>query len=583
MLSELRVKNFALIKDLSVHFKSGLNVITGETGAGKSLVLKSLHLLMGGKAPSDIIGNFADDTVVEGLFTISNRSDLHKKLQDLSYLGAEEDSLLVRRIISSKGKSKTYINGSLATVSDLKEIVSPLVELSANSEPLIELTNQHDNKNLQNPPYQRDLYDVFCKNRELRNEISGLYNQLREKEKDLETINQSDSDRLQKIDFLNFQLSELDEFSPQPGEFESLKENKKRQFKIEKYKKVVFNGEDILNDDDKSVLSQIYSFMSDVSKLEGDFPELSSISTSLTEASSQVESAIAELRQLKNNDLDDESEMSFEEIEERLSTYEHLFRKYNTDAEGLMQIFGRLSTQREELEQIDEHRQRAEAQIKLMKEKLNPLFAELTKSRISHKAKFEKLVNKSLSELNMKDLNFTIKFENIATSEYGRESTSFWLAHSKEGAQERSIKKAASGGELSRLLLAIKGALENQEAPRTYLFDEIDAGVSGPTAEKVGKKLRALATGQQVITITHLPQVAALGEHHFLIEKTSGTTGHQTDLISLDGKARIAEVARLISGEEVTKASLQHARELTKRCQVEVHEKVPGRISGLAH
>ena len=206
-----------------------------------------------------------------------------------------------------------------------------------------------------------------------------------------------------------------------------------------------------------------------------------------------------------------------------------------------------------------------------MGEKLNPLLAGLTKSRISNKTNFEKLVNKSLSELNMKDLNFTVKFEPTAPSEYGQESTSFWLAHSKDGAQERSIKKAASGGELSRLLLAIKGALENQEAPRTYLFDEIDAGVSGPTAEKVGKKLRALAHGQQVITITHLPQVAALGEHHFLIEKTSGTTGHQTDLISLDNKARVAEVARLISGAEVTKASLVHAKNLLG---------VPGPVSG---
>ena len=194
MLSELRVKNFALIKDLSVHFKPGLNVITGETGAGKSLILKSLHLLMGGKAPSDIVGNFADQTVVEGFFSISNRSDLHQKLQSLSYIGPDEDHLLVRRILSQKGKSKTYINSSLATVADLKNIVSPLIELSAKSEPLIELTNQHDNKNLQNPPYQRDLYDVFCKNRQLRKEISQLYSNLKEKEKDLANINQSDSD-----------------------------------------------------------------------------------------------------------------------------------------------------------------------------------------------------------------------------------------------------------------------------------------------------------------------------------------------------------------------------------------------------
>ncbi len=562
MLSELRVKNFALIKDLSVHFQSGLNVITGETGAGKSLVLKSLHLLMGGKAPSNIVGEFSDETLVEGLFSISNRSDLYAKLQALSYTSNEDDHLLVRRIISSKGKSKTYINGSLATVSDLKEIVSPLVELSAKSEPLIELTNQHDNKNLQNPPYQRDLYDVFCKNRELRFEISKLYAIQKEKERELNEINRSDSDRLQKIDFLNFQLSELDKFSPENGEYESLRDSKKKQFKIEKFKEVLFKGEDCLNNNDKSVLSQLYSFMNDVGQVSDDFTELSELSKSLEEASLLIESAVANLRSLRGTQYEHNDGMSFEDINSRLKTYEHLFRKYNTNAEGLSDIFTNLSGQRSDLEQIDERRLDVQNELDEIKTNLNPLLNELTKSRKSHKVKFEKVVNTSLNELNMKDINFKVRLENITPCEFGQESTSFWLSHFKNNSQERSIKKAASGGELSRLLLAIKGALENQEAPRTYLFDEIDAGVSGPTAEKVGKKLRSLSGGQQVITITHLPQVAALGEHHFLIEKTSGTKGHQTSLKALNNDARIKEIARLISGEGITKASLTHASEL---------------------
>jgi len=517
---------------------------------------------MGGKAPSDIIGNFSTATVVEGLFSFSDRSDLYKKLETLSYISPGEDTLLVRRIISSKGKSKTYINGSLATVSDLKEIVSPLVELSAKSEPLIELTSQHDNKNLQNPPYQRDLFDVFCKNRELRFQISKLYALQKEKERELDQLNQSDADRLQKIDFLNFQLSELDEFTPKAGEHESLKSLKKKQFKTEKFKEVLFEGEDILNNNDQSVLSQLYSYMSEVSKVSDDFTELEGLSRCLEEASSSIEEAVSSLRNLKSSYSDGDSEMSLDEIDERLKTYEHLFRKYNTDADGLNSIFQNLSEQRNDLEQIDEHRLRIQKELDKIIKSLRPLLEKLTKSRLAHKHKFEQLVNTSLKELNMKDINFKVKFESTPPSEYGQENTSFWLSHSKAGAQERSIKKAASGGELSRLLLAIKGALENQEAPRTYLFDEIDAGVSGPTAEKVGRKLSALSKGQQVITITHLPQVAALGEHHFLIAKNSGTTGHETSLVSLNGKERIQEIARLISGEDITKASLVHASEL---------------------
>jgi DNA repair protein RecN (Recombination protein N) len=563
MLTELRVKNFALIKDLSVHFEGGLNVITGETGAGKSLILKSLHLLMGGKAPSDLVGSFSTETLVEGLFSISSRNDLSEKLKKLSYIDSEHDSLLVRRIITQKGKSKTYINGSLATLTDLKEIVSPLVELSAKSEPLIELTNQHDNKNLQNQPYQRDLFDLFCKNRELRFEISKLYSLQRQKERALEDFNQSDADRLQKIDFLNFQLSELDEFSPKAYEYDELKESKKLRFKSEKFKEVIYSGEDKLNNDDQSVLSQLYSFMSELSKISDDFEAISEISESLDECSRSIEDVVSRLRGLRQSVQEDsESGMSFDEIEDRLKGYEHLFRKYNTDAEGLSQIYNDLSEQRTQLEKADEVRADLINELKELKANLKPLLEELSKTRLTGKAPFEKLVNASLKELNMKDIKFKVKFDSIEPNEYGQEETSFWISFAKGDRQERSIKKAASGGELSRLLLAIKGALENQEAPRTYLFDEIDAGVSGPTAEKVGKKLRALAKGQQVITITHLPQVAALGEHHFLIEKSSGTNGQQTNLVKLEGEQRIAEIARLISGEDITKASLTHATEL---------------------
>ncbi len=562
MLTELRVKNFALIKDLSVHFESGLNVITGETGAGKTLILKSLHLLMGGKAPSDIVGSFSSDTLVEGLFLISNRLDIYKKLKMLGYLENEEGSLLVRRVINAKGKSKTYINGSLATVSDLKEIVSPLVEVSTKSEPLIELTNQHENKNLQNSFYQKNLYDVFCKNIDLRFKISKLHSLQKEKECELDAINQCDADRLQKIDFLNFQLSELDEFSPQPNEYEKLKESRKQQFKLKKFKEIVFSGEDILNNNDNSILSQLYSFMSEMNKVSDDFTKLKGVSKSLDEASQIISNSALTLRGLRNAHPDDYNEMSFKDMEDRLKTYEHLFRKYNTNAKGLTDIFNDLSTERLNLEQIDEHRLRVKNELNQVKDSLSPVLKKLTESRVSHKDKFEKFVNANLKDLNMKDITFRVKFEKTTSTEYGEESASFWLSHLRNGAQERSIKKAASGGELSRLLLAIKGALENQEVPRTYLFDEIDSGVSGPTAEKIGRKLRALAKGQQIIIVTHLPQVAALGEHHFLIEKTSGTDGHQTNLVSLNSEKRIAEVARLMSGKDITKASLTHAAQL---------------------
>lgn len=561
MLSELKVKNFALIKNLTVHFEEGLNVITGETGAGKSLVLKSLQLLMGGKAPSGLVGNFSDETVVEGLFDISKRFDLDGKLKELSFHEDDGEFLVVRRVISKKGKSKTYINGSAATVSDLKALVSPLVELSAHHEPLIELTSQHDNKNLQNISYQRNLYDIFCKNKDIRFEVSELFSLLKSKRKELLELSQSEADRLQKLDFLNFQLSELEKFKPEKDEYENLKIEKENVSKKQKLTTFVHDCEDSLNNSDESVLSQLYSLLNQIESLDTHLePRLEQIKEALEKSSVGVEESVAIIRELKWSISEDDSNP--DSIAQRLQTYEHLFRKYNVDSEGLSEIYINLKTQRDDLDRLDEKRLEIESEIKETLLNLTPLLNELTKSRKSALKPFNTKVNKSIGEMNMKDLIFSVKLEPMPEpSENGSESVSFWLKHNKSG-QERPIKKTASGGELSRMLLAIKGALENQEAPRTYLFDEIDAGVSGPTAEKVGKKLKSLSVGQQVITITHLPQVAALGDHHYLIEKTSGRVGHQTSLKALLGKDRIKEIARLISGEDITQSSLDHAAQL---------------------
>jgi len=195
-------------------------------------------------------------------------------------------------------------------------------------------------------------------------------------------------------------------------------------------------------------------------------------------------------------------------------------------------------------------------------ENLNPLLEELSLSRKKNKKGFENEVTSHLKELNMKDLKLKVKFKATENFEFGKESIEFWLSHGRKNLQERTIKQAASGGELSRILLALKSSLENQEAPRTYLFDEIDSGVSGLTAGMVGQKLKRLSCGQQVITITHLPQVAALGDHHFLIEKSSGLKGQETDLNTLKKEERVDELARLLSGKSITKTSINHAKEL---------------------
>ena len=557
MLTELRVKNFALIKDLSVHFDKGLNVITGETGAGKSLLLRSLQILMGAKAHQNLTGKFSEDAVVEGLFIVHSRRDIQKRLKDLSYNLDEGSTLLVRRILSSKGRSKTYINGSLASLNELKSIVSPLIDLSGSSEPLIELTNQHDNKNLQEISYQRDLFDSYCKHKELRYEIAKLYALLKEHQNNLRHLEAGESDRLQKLDFLNFQLKELEDFKPETEDYNMLQDLKSKKFKEEQYRQVIHMSKAGLKDSTNSVISQLYTLINEFEKLQPDHPILQALNTAVDSS----EEAMDQVNKLESSMAYDE-DLTFEEIDDRIRTYNHLFRKYSTDAEGLSGIFQDLTAQRTDLEQAEENRDRLKSEISLVFENLNPLLEELSKSRKSFAKIFEQEVSKHLKELNMKELKLKVKFKETDVTEYGKESIEFWLSHGRKNLQERPIKQAASGGELSRILLALKSSLENQEAPRTYLFDEIDSGVSGLTAGMVGQKLKRLSTGQQVITITHLPQVAALGDHHFLIEKSSGLEGQETNLNTLKKNDRIQELARLLSGKSITKTSINHAKEL---------------------
>ena len=297
---------------------------------------------------------------------------------------------------------------------------------------------------------------------------------------------------------------------------------------------------------------------------QSDYPIL----RSLNKAVDASEEAIDQINQLASSMAYDE-EITFEQIEDRLKTYYHLFRKYNTNAEDLNSILQDLIKQRENLEQVEEKKEQLRKEISTVMENLNPLLEELTQSRKLFSKTFEQEVSKHLKELNMKELRLKVKFKNIEISEYGKETVEFWLSHGRENLQERPVKQAASGGELSRILLALKSSLENQEAPRTYLFDEIDSGVSGLTAGMVGQKLKRLSIEQQVITITHLPQVAALGDHHFLIEKNSGLEGQETNLNTLKKQDRVQELGRLLSGKNITKTSISHAKKLLEEAAIE--------------
>ncbi|MCB0365151.1 MAG: DNA repair protein RecN [Bdellovibrionaceae bacterium] len=561
MLVELNVSNFAIINAISLQFAEGLNILSGETGAGKSVLLKSLALLMGDKSQPGVIRTGAEVATIEGAFDLSRRPDITQHLHEMG-IETPDDHLVVRRILSSQGKSRVYLNGALTSLNTLKEIICPLIELTGHqSAPLIEMTGQHDNRNLQSKSYHLDMVDRMANCWDLRLSVQEKYDELRLLKKKRQQLEESRLQREQRLDFLRYQRDEIANLNLRPGEEDELQARFQRAKNSSKLASFAGQSEEALYGDDDSSLVRIHRIIQKAQELADCDPGVLKMIEPLQTAKTLIEEVVYELREYGRNVDIDPSEL--DGLEARMSQLRHLQKKYGSSVEVILGTLERISEEIDQLENCDEALALIDKQEKELSLALKSLAQSLHEQRKKACSVLTKKVNQELRDLNMKEVTFGVDLKVLSDVGPTGISDIEFTTKSGEKDQPRPLAKFASGGELSRTLLALKRTIGLSELPRTFLFDEVDAGVSGMTAEMVGRKLKAIAKGQQVICVTHLPQVASFADHHFFIHKKTTNKKTQMEVVSLTSNdEKISEIARLLSGEKVTKTSRDHARQL---------------------
>lgn len=569
MLLELKVSQFAIINNLSLNFRSGFNILSGETGAGKSIVLRSLALLMGDKADAETVRHGSEQAIVEGLFDLGQRNDVRARLKEYG-VGAEEDVLVVRRVITAQGKSRVYLNGALSTLTVLRSVVSPLISVAGVTEgdseagtPLIEMTGQHENRHLLARAYHLELLDHYAGTTNLRQTYTSVFHRWQALGQELEQLQSEARLRTQRLDFLVYQRDEIKGLELVSGEEEGLEAQIQRLRSSSRLRDFVQLAESTLYDDEESVNVCLHQVLARAQELSSSDPGLVARLANLKQAKTLVEETIYDLREYARELTADPEELN--RLEERLSAIRRLQKKFGASVTEILDQLAEMEAEIERLETADSSIERLRQEQSLLERELWQMAKDLHGRREQGARLLERTVNDELADLNMKGVVFGVALRLLPElSSSGTSEIEFTIQVSKKD-EPRPLAKSASGGELSRILLALKRVVGQSDLPRTYLFDEVDTGVSGETAEKVGRKLKSIAAGQQVICVTHLPQVAAYGDAHFFIEKVPLRGGAvELQVQELKKTDRVKELARLISGEKITTSSLDHARQLLR-------------------
>lgn len=561
MLLELKVSNFAIIENLHIEFEDGLNILSGETGAGKSVLLKSLALLMGEKSSADTIRTGSQMATIEGSFDLRKRADIKANLEELG-IPVEENTLIVRRTISAGDKSKVYLNGTLSTLHNLRDVVAPLIEVAGHSAPLIEMTGQHDNRHLLSKAYHLDLLDQYAGTWDKRLLYQKSFERYQEIQKEIQQLESDAKQKTQRLDFLTFQRDEIAALELSPGEDTEIETEIKKLKSASRLFQFVDKAEEALYSDDDSAMNRINTMLKRGAEIANLDPELASKIDVLEQAKTLIDDCIYDLRQYINKIDGDPQRL--ESLEERLSDLRKVQKKYGPTVDDILKAFAEMESEIHLL-------QNSETRVEELKKESAALMKELEKQALDIHKRREKgslllsdSVNAELSDLNMKGVTFHANIAKLPELSLSGLSDVEFMSQTSAKDPKRPLAKFASGGELSRILLSLKRVVGSSNQPRTYLFDEVDTGVSGQTAEKVGRKLKSIAKGQQVICVTHLPQVAAFGDVHFYIQKSPKKDSITMEVAPLQNKDRIKEIARLISGEKISKTSLDHAEQLLK-------------------
>ena len=552
MLEHLHIRNVALIKESEISFGDGLNILTGETGAGKSMIIDSLQFALGGRAGKDFLRHGEKQAAVEALFSVQSQA-LTEKLAENGIVPEEDGTLLITRTLSEAGKSVCRINGSTVTVGMLKEI----------AEDMIDIYGQHEHQSLLNPVKHIRLLDRFCGAGfgEAMEEYKNSRQRLKDLEKQLAILIGDESQREQRMDMLLFQKEEIEAAELQEGEEDALLEQKKRLSSMERLIRLTGESVTLLYDGDDrapSACDQLGDALAKLREAAEYDAALSPLADALADGYAAVEDCARELKREAEEQEADPEEL--ERIEERLQLFYKLKRKYGGSIEAGLEFYEKAVQELEFLSNSSEKAAELSAKKAAEEKRLSALAETLTARRRATAEQVEEQIETALHDMEMKHARFHIQIEEKADwGADGKDKVEF-LISANAGEPLKPLAKIASGGEMSRVMLALKTVLVDADEIGTFIFDEIDTGVSGRTARRVGEKMRFLGGKRQLLCITHLPQIAAMADNHFLIEKESDAGETVTRVTALDEEGAVREVARLMN--DVTETTLAAAREL---------------------
>lgn len=547
MLLDLAIKNVAIIDTLQVTFQPGLNILTGETGAGKSIIIDAVNLILGGRASTELIRSGEEEAQVEALFSLAGESGV---AAELAAAGIETDGeLVVRRTVSRAGRNRVYLNGSLATTTQLATVTPRLVNIYG----------QHESQTLLRLANHLELLDGFARLAPLRDAYTRLYSEYQRITSELRSREQDGREAARRLDLLTFQAEEITAAAPLPDEDRKLEQERELLAHAGRLLQGTSGAFERLYGDDGALLSRLAEIRRGVADCAAVDPRLAPLDASLTEASLQLEDTALALRDYAARVEADPRRL--QAVDDRLALLRNLKRKYGSTIEEILALKEELDREREALLHREEDWEGLERRRDELSREVRRQGEELSARRRGTATRLAEAMTGQLRDLAMKNALFLVDFQPLAEPGPAGVDRVEFLFSPNPGEPPRPLARIASGGELSRLMLALKQVHPESDVP-TLIFDEVDTGIGGAVSALVGEKLRTVAGNQQVLCITHLPQVAAYADHHFQVRKQVEGGRTSTNVVPLDDAARIEELARMLGGITITDTTRQHAREM---------------------
>lgn len=568
MLSLLKIKNIALIDELQLEFGRGLNLLTGETGSGKSIIVDSLGALTGERVSSDLIKEGTSSAQIEGLFTFKANADLHEIFYEsgIEIEDSNEIDVIVRRELAASGRNRIFVNNQLVTVNLLKKIGAFLVDIHG----------QGEQTTLFSPSNHLEILDEYANLKTERGKLAEKFRRMAQIRNEIENLREDEAQKLQLLDILQFQVDEIGKAKLSVGEDESLEEEKRRLSNVEKLSTLSDESYALLYENEEATVTTLEKVVRRVAELAEYESSFSEYAESLATAQAVLEDLAFAVRDFRGS-LEYSPER-LEEIENRLAEISRLKRKYGGSIETILQHFKESEERLRNIETADLREEELRRELKKARDEYLKIASDLHAKREKAARKFEKETEANLKAVALEKARFEVRIDAPGEAELndksgdksftvkGFDTLEFYFS-ANVGESPKPLARVASGGEASRLMLILKTTAKSNDAEKSVVFDEIDTGIGGRVAEAVGLKLKELAKTQQVLCVTHQPQVASLADHHYLVNKQTTKNRTEVSVKHLSENEQVEEIARMLAGEKITDTARQHAKEMIAAAQ----------------